>query len=255
MKRFKEWVKKVCLLPMFILMGVDGDAGSGNLPADGGDGTILGGGNPPDNAADDLGALFSPEEVTAKKESLAAVKAEETRRAALTEEERTAEDAKKAEDEGKSKAPEEYADFKLPEGMPLDKELLAEFIPIAKELKLTQDQAQSLIDIQTKMMTQRMDVWSNTLKGWLDSAKTDKEIGGDGWTQNVETAQRALNTFGTPELKSALDQYGMGNHPEMIRLMTRIGKAMTEDKVVMPGTTGESAEGRIKSFYGNSDLK
>lgn len=256
-----RWLRKVWLLPLFVLMGIpDGDAGGGDGRADGGGdgGTLLGGGSDGGGNNDgggDLSGLFTPEEITAKKEAVAAAKSEEERRAALTDEERAAEDARKAEEEAKSKAPEEYADFTLPEGMEVDKDLLAEFLPIAKELKLTQDQAQKLVDIEAKMVAKRMDAWNTVVQGWSEATKTDKEIGGDNFDKNVEVAQRALNTFGTPELKTALNQYGLGNHPELIRLMVRIGNAMREDGIVLPGgqPSGNKGEpGRADRLYGNT---
>ena len=89
----------------------------------------------------DYAALFTPEEVTAKQESIAAAKAEEDRMAALTDEERTAEDTAAAEAkaaEESDKAPDEYADFKLPDGILVDKAMLDEAKPLLKELNLSE---------------------------------------------------------------------------------------------------------------------
>ena len=36
-------------------------------------------------------------------------------------------------------------------------------------------------------------------------------------------------TSSTPELVAALDSTGLGNHPELVRMCVRIGKAMRED--------------------------
>lgn len=209
------------------------------VEAEGTNGTILGA-DATSTATDDLSQVFTAEEVTAKKEAIAAAQAEETRRAALTDEERAAEDEQKAADAKSNEVPETYADFTLPDGMEVDKTLLAEFLPVAKELGLTQGQAQKLVDVQAKMVAARVDAWNSTLQQWQEAAKTDKEYGGDNWAKNVEIAQRALNTFGTPELKTALNKYGLGNHPEMIRLMVRIGNAVKEDGLVQPGNVAKN---------------
>src|SRR5262245_55633150 len=46
-----------------------------------------------------------------------------------------------------SKAPEKYADFKIPDGMAVDAKALEAFTPALRELNLTQDQAQKLVDV------------------------------------------------------------------------------------------------------------
>lgn len=249
MKRWKRLLTNLLLLPVFGIMAAEGDGGG-----DGGDGgSILGGdtggggttGGDGGNQSDDLSGLFTAEEITAKRESVAAAKAEEERRAALTEEERTAEDTQKAAEAEKNKIPEEYADFTLPDGMQMDAELLEDFKPLAKELGLSQEKAQKLVDLQAKAMqkmhTDRLAEYEGLKAQWAKDTKADKEIGGDKGDQydsNVEIAQRAMNTFATPELKQLLNEYGLGNHPELVRLMVRIGKGMKEDGIVMPGAGG-----------------
>jgi len=236
--------------------GGDGGAGGSGAPAagagtalggDGGAGGDAGGGK----GADGLDGLFTPEEVTARREKLAADKAEEERRAGLTPEQREEEDRVKAAAAAKDQVPETY-DIKFPEGLEITKDLLDEFIPIAKELKLTNEEAQKLADFETKLVQRRSDAWANTVLGWLDTAKQDKEIGGDTWDANLEVAQRAINSFGTPELKSALNQYGLGNHPEVIRLMVRIGKGMKEDGIVIPGAEGKGKGDMATRLYGDT---
>ena len=50
--------------------------------------------------------------------------------------------------EGSQTPPDEYADFSMPEGIQLDETMLAEALPVFKELELTQTQAQKLVDFQ-----------------------------------------------------------------------------------------------------------
>jgi hypothetical protein len=103
------------------------------------------------------------------------------------------------------------------------------------------------------MEAQRLEAWGNLTKEWADTAKKDSEIGGDKWDKNVEVAQRALNTFGTPELKAALNLYGLGNHPELIRLMVRMGNAMREDSIVLPGSqVGGGKKSTAEILYGDT---
>lgn len=137
--------------------------------------------------------------------------------------------------------PEKY-DLKTPDGVALDEAALAEFEPIAKELKLTNEQAQKLADIHTKRMqeTERANAeqWKQTTANWVNDIKADKEIGGANMDSSVRHAQTALAKFGTPELKAQMDATGMGNHPELVRVFARIGKAMAEDNFIQSGKDG-----------------
>jgi hypothetical protein len=150
------------------------------------------------------------------------------------------------EDAGKDKpqgAPEKY-EFTAPEGVTLDADAVAEFEPVAKELNLTNDQAQKLVELQTKFVQKQHEAWDRQVDTWVSEINADKEIGGQAVKQSITNAQRALAQFGTPELKAALDATKMGNHPELVRVFARIGKAMAEDTFVpgtKPSNTGKSA--------------
>lgn len=139
-------------------------------------------------------------------------------------------------------APESYADFTMPEGMEVDKAALEQFLPVARELNLTQEQAQKLIDIRSQQVEKQaraqQDSWNNTLTGWVDQGKKDAEFGGDNYDANVAIAQRALEKIGTPELREALNMSGMGNHPEVIRAFVRVGKLLETDSPVTPQGDG-----------------
>lgn len=135
------------------------------------------------------------------------------------------------EDQG---APEEYANFDMPEGVELDTKLLESVAPVFKELNLTQGQAQKLADTfaayKQADAQQLQDAFNADVQKWKQDAEADKEIGGDTFKENVGTAVKALDRFGTSELKSLLESTGLGNHPEVIRFFHRVGKTISEDK-------------------------
>lgn len=130
-------------------------------------------------------------------------------------------------------APFDPAKLELPEGWQVNEGLMAEFTPLAAELGLNQETGQKLIEMHTKALQSVHEgyakAFGDTVQGWAESAKTDKEIGGDKYNENVVTALKAINRFGTPELQKALNESGLGNHPELIRFCLRIGKAISED--------------------------
>lgn len=147
--------------------------------------------------------------------------------------------------------PDKY-DLKVPDGMTLDEAALAQFEPIAKELNLSNEQAQKLADIYSKRMSesaqQQQEQWKNTTAKWADDVRADKEIGGQNFDVSVRHAQAALNKFGSPELKAQMDATGMGNHPELVRVFARIGKAMAEDTFVQSSKDGVQADPAKRMF-------
>lgn len=134
--------------------------------------------------------------------------------------------------------PEEptYTDFSLPEGMELDKAGLDQAVPIFKELGLTQDQAQKLVSFYAERVGETLrsytSQWVETVQSWGTQAKEDKEIGGEAFGPSVAAAKAVLKAHGTPELAELLAKHGYANHPEIIRLLARVGKAyLTEDQL------------------------
>ncbi|HBM2772467.1 peptidase [Enterobacter hormaechei] len=149
-------------------------------------------------------------------------------------------------------APEKY-EFKPAEGQELDTAALEQFEPIARELNLTNEQAQKMVDLYgTKIMPmvqkQQAEAWQKQTEGWAETVKADKEIGGDKLTANLSAAQRALEQFGDPELKEYLDSTGLGNHPALVKAFIKVGKAMSEDKVVTGGHESGGSD-LISAFY------
>lgn len=140
-------------------------------------------------------------------------------------------------------APEKY-DVKLPENSVLTPEHIAALSSYAKEKKLTNEQAQELLNrdnqliesdraAQQKASDERV---AKMQESWIATAKDDKEIGGAEFAANAELASRVVKKFGTPEFNELLnpaDGKGIkwGNHPELFRFLAKLGKAMSPDKL------------------------
>lgn len=157
-------------------------------------------------------------------------------------------DDKKQEPEG---APEKY-EFTAAEGVELDTEALKDFEPVARELNLTNEQAQKLVDAYPKILAgvqqRQAEAWQKQTEGWAETVKADKEIGGDKLTANLSAAQRALDLFGSPALKEYLEGTGLGNHPELVKTFIKIGKAMSEDGMVDGSNQGQRSAAEV--LYG-----
>jgi len=149
-------------------------------------------------------------------------------------------------------APEKY-EFTAPEGKEYDSNLLTAFEAAAKDSNLTQETAQKLLDKMAPAIAERQTEQVAAIrKDWFEASKSDKEFGGEKLEQNLGVAKKALDTFGSPELNQLLVSTGLGNHPEVIRMMYRAGKAIGEDTFV---SGGGSTTPSAKSFYPNSNMK
>ncbi|WP_406807920.1 peptidase [Enterobacter cloacae] len=148
-------------------------------------------------------------------------------------------------------APEKY-EFKAGEGVELDTEALKDFEPVARELNLTNEQAQKLVDAYPKILAgvqqRQAEAWQAQTEQWAADVKADKEIGGDKLTANLSAAQRAMDIFGSTALKEYLEGTGLGNHPELVKTFIKIGKAMSEDGMVTGKESGQRSAAEV--LYG-----
>lgn len=157
----------------------------------------------------------------------------------------------------KPEVPESYEFTDLPGGMELDATLTEAVSPVFKELGLTQDQASKLVQAYAGVMANQAqamaDQVTEMVKGWVDTAKADKEIGHNNWQRSVDAANAVLRKFGTPELvQEVMVNQGMGNHPEVIRLLARIGLSVSDDTLIT-GEQTDTAQAPLEAvWYGET---
>lgn len=154
-----------------------------------------------------------------------------------------------------SGAPDTYSDFTIPEGIELDKSIIETATPIFKELNLTQDQAQKLVDFYNQTVG---GVKDNLLKAveemradWRNQVMADKEIGGKLDSIKVEIG-RAKSKL-QPALREAFDEAmnitGAGDHPAFIKAFYELSKLVNEGTYVPPGSPsplGQVKDGQIQ---------
>lgn len=168
-------------------------------------------------------------------------------------------ESKEGEGEGESQVPETY-EWKAPEGFEgeLDSAAIEQFEPIAKELGLTQEQADKMValhaDSLQRAQQQARDNWAQQQETWENDLRNDPDFGGAKFDENVGSAMKAVEKFGTPGLKEALESTGMGNHPELVRTFAEIGKAISEDKIVM-GNQSQGERSMAERLYSQPPKK
>ena len=145
-----------------------------------------------------------------------------------------------------------YDEFTLPEGVVLDDETLSSAAELFKEAGLTKEQAQKFVDLQVAANQKAEDKNATIRQEWSDKSKSDKEYGGDKFNESIASANQALEKFGTPEFKDMLNETGVGDHPEMIRLLKRVGDLTKEDNPLNPGKAPIKKLSRAEQLYPNN---
>ena len=178
--------------------------------------------------------------------------AEQTEEVAGEEASKTLLSGDEGEGEGAGVVPEKY-EFAPPEGVEVDQSKIEVFGETAKELGLTQKQFQQLVEYDiTRSAAALEDMsaqFSERINHWAEETKADKELGGESLDANLGLAKQAIDTFGSPQLAKLIDApsadnpdgLGLGNHPEVIRLFYRVGRAISESDLV---TGDNKIEGR-----------
>lgn len=154
-------------------------------------------------------------------------------------------------------APEKYEDFTVPDGAAVDPRDLAAYASAAKAANLSQGAAQKLIETMVPAMAARQAEQLTALhQEWIDSSTADKEFGGEKFKENLGLVRKALDMFDpvpkdakSTTLRTLLDTTGFGNHPEMIRLLYRAGKAISEDKFVGGNPRGSGGKDVTAVLY------
>jgi hypothetical protein len=140
----------------------------------------------------------------------------------------------------------------VPEGFTIDQGLVTKFAPIAAELGLSQKGAQRLADFYAKeVVGPQSAAFVDQISNWFGETEKDPEIGGDKFEASTKAAGRALDVFGTKGLRGLLVEYGLGNHPEVVRFFTRVGNAIGEDSAAGgKGGNGQQPKDFLTLMYG-----
>ena len=150
-------------------------------------------------------------------------------------------------------APEEMR-LELPAGTDVDPAVLKEFTSMAKESKLSKEQAQAQVNFYLKLNQKAIDSNRASMAQW--AKKNEELLRADPEFKDFEAAkaiaQKPLAKFGSPELAKALSDTGWQNHPELAKFLHKIGKAMSEDSTPRPAPASQEisdAQTQLRQRY------
>lgn len=167
-------------------------------------------------------------------------------------------DSDKAEDD---KAGEEISfddlDYSVyPEGAGLDAEASEAFKALAKEQGMSKETAQALLqfdaDRSAKLMQSLEEAHTAEVDGWENDTRADQEIGGAKLDDTLSTAAKAIDMFGKDTgIRELMNDTGLGNHPAVVKVFARIGKAISEDSL-LTGRESEQPKSAADVLYGDT---
>jgi hypothetical protein len=162
----------------------------------------------------------------------------------------------KAETKVEVKAPEKY-DLKLPEGSLLDASELSAVEAYAKSKKLTQEMAQDLVEYRSSVKAEHNEALQlkaqEMREVWLNDLMNDKEIGGDKAKAAVGDAKSLIDKFGNSQFKQALNDTGLGNHPELVRFLSNVYRSYAASDTAVHGGTHTVQKPSLEDvFYKNN---
>lgn len=167
-----------------------------------------------------------------------------------------------AETEG---APDTYAEFAMPEGMTADTAALEVFTPTFKEIGLTQAQAQKLVDVYAGLVAKQGEGAAEQAEQWyqhrraqeiaqaneegIAAIKADKDLGGANFDKVKARIDGLLGAVGTPELRQKFDKLGLGNDPDLVRLLNAAIDYTPQDTGERPAGGGGAGPSQGDRMY------
>lgn len=125
--------------------------------------------------------------------------------------------------------------WKLPEGMPVDESLLADFTTATKDLGLSPEQGQALVDLYSKRMKADWDAIENQRAAWEAELRGDQELGGVNYEKSIAAANKALDRYFDPSIVQLFKDLRLETHPGLLRTCKRIGERISEDPLPRGG--------------------
>lgn len=124
----------------------------------------------------------------------------------------------------------------LPEGFTADDALLGDAKSLFASLNIPATAAQPLVDFYAKAATDaaaaNAAAFTEQQTAWVNEINTMPEFQGEARATSLQAIGKVLDEYGSPEAKAALDAYGMGNNPALVKLFHGIATALSEGTIV-----------------------
>lgn len=167
--------------------------------------------------------------------------------------------------------PPTYEAFKLPEGITLEDSKLGEFtkelaefqVKTKAEQAFVQEFGQKLVDRHVAEVKNTIDrlnehytkQWEKNKSDWKEAVMKDPELGGNRQETVIKAAKEFVRTHGGTEAQqqeffALMDSTGLGNHPAMIRILSKAGMSMSEGKPLPASKPVPQSKSKVATRYG-----
>lgn len=161
--------------------------------------------------------------------------------------------AQKTEEKKQDSAPQVKIELKSDD---LSKSEIDAIVGFAEKHKLSQDAANDLAKEFAGRMAERSSAdektFNETVEAWRKQTESDPMIGGKDYERNLSLAKTAVSKLATEGFVKLLNDYGYGNHPEVVKTFMRIGKAISNDQMVHGQAVARSQASIEEKFYGGN---
>ena len=155
----------------------------------------------------------------------------------------------------------EYGDFKIAEQLQVDEETLGLAKATFREMGLTQEQAQKLIDLQNNLALKQDATLTKTVEAetqklidkWEAAVRADEELGGADLGEKMKIARSAATKLGCEDALMVISEARLSSNPAILRLLYRAGMALSEGAYVQGSVAGE--KDLVSILYDKSNMK
>jgi len=143
----------------------------------------------------------------------------------------------------------------------IQEEFTKEFYAMAHKANMLPAQVKQVMDFYSDKITAQDALNDSSAKETVENAINGlKEDWGEGFDKNVHRAQSVVKLFDGEgdKFKVYLDESGLGNDPQLIRFLAKVGESLKEDTfqpsiVNNFGLSAEDAQRKINEVMGNFD--
>jgi hypothetical protein len=132
-------------------------------------------------------------------------------------------------------------DMQLPEGLKADEKAQGQFVELVNKYGISREAAKDLVGLQSDLVRRASEAntaaWDQVQDQWRAQVTADSEIGGSKTEGALTSIAKLLDRYGEgiPSLRQTFDYTGAGNHPDIVKFLSRIAKDLTEGGPISGG--------------------
>lgn len=139
--------------------------------------------------------------------------------------------------EPKGQEPPKVEDFSLafPDGLQGDPAFAQKMTELAKKSGVNKAQAEGIFNGLLEEQKKVVEAFTKEQEAWISELKADKDIGGINLDKNLAFAKKAAISVGGEDFAQLLHDAGLGNNPQVVRALVKVGKMLSEDSIANAG--------------------